>query len=114
MFKSLLKFLFNKTGYEQVGVFVGYLRASGWLSSLRTKKAIDAFGNSLPWYSYAAIHFLTERINKLPAENKDNFWVFEFGSGNSTLWWAKNSAFVVSVEDNSDWYKFISKISLTM
>lgn len=50
----------------------------------------------LPWFSFAAIHFL-ESFAK-PSMN-----VFEYGSGGSTLFFAKRCARVVSTEDDPEW-----------
>ena len=37
----------------------------------------------------------------------ENWNVFEYGCGNSTLWWAKNVKFIKSVEHNKDYYKHV-------
>jgi predicted O-methyltransferase YrrM len=51
----------------------------------------------LPWFSYAAIDFLDEHL-------KPTMAVFEYGSGGSTLFFARRAASVVSVEDNPEWF----------
>lgn len=79
----------------------GYLYEMGWFESFRRNLVIDREGNPIPWITYPCLSFLSERI-------KDDFIVFEFGSGNSTLWWASRSRRVVSCEHSLDWYKFIS------
>ncbi|WP_017444770.1 hypothetical protein [Gayadomonas joobiniege] len=63
----------------------------------------DKRGNPIPWYTYPAIEYL----NNLDFSKKK---VFEFGSGNSSLYWAKRCSKLVSVENNKAWYeKIISK-----
>ena len=42
---------------------------------------IDKNSNPLPWVTYGFIDFISERLNK-------SIDVFEYGSGNSTLWYA--------------------------
>jgi precorrin-6B methylase 2 len=86
---------------DQAGVMLGYLRRSGWIRSLWNRKPQDGDGQPLPWYSYPSIHFLASR--PAPAT------VFEYGSGNSTLWWAKRANRVVSVEDDVQWHGYVSK-----
>lgn len=103
-FKVALNFLLQKAGYEQLGVFYGYLRGSGWTRSLRTKKPVDRSNLPLPWYSYPFIHFLEQ---KLETGLLGRLRVFEFGSGHSTLWWSQRAHEVVSVEDNKDWYLYV-------
>lgn len=108
MIPRALGFILKKAGYEQVGVLLGYLRISGWMKSLSSKNAVDANGNPLPWYSYPAIHFLRDRLNGLREKQMD-LRIFEFGSGNSTLWWAPRAFSVVSVEDNRQWHSYVSQ-----
>lgn len=50
----------------------------------------------LPWISYAAIDFLSKFVKK-------DMWVFEYGSGGSTIFFARRTRHVVSVEDNPRW-----------
>lgn len=73
-----------------------YLRASGWIDSHRTSTAVDADYEPIPWYRYAAIDFIAARTQ--PTWN-----VFEFGSGNSTLWWAQRVRSVTAVEHDDNW-----------
>lgn len=78
----------------------GYLFEVGWFESLRRNAAIDREGNPIPWITYPCLGFLDERV-------KEDFVVFEFGSGNSTLWWARRAAKVVSCEHDPDWYAHV-------
>jgi hypothetical protein len=75
----------------------GYLKEIGWFRSFDTQSAVDGEGNPIPWVTYPFIDFIKERIKKQHA-------VFEFGSGNSTLFYAKYAGVVVSVEHNKEWY----------
>lgn len=102
--KHLLASLLKRLRLEQLGVFVGYLRRSGWWRSLRSGRPEDAQGHPLPWYTYPMIHLLDARLGAL----SQPFAVFEFGSGNSTLWWARRAGQVVSVEDSPAWYDIVS------
>lgn len=102
--KHLLALLLKRLDLEQLGVLFGYLRNSGWFRSLRSGCPVDAQGEPLPWYSYPMIHLLDARLGAL----SHPFAVFEFGSGNSTLWWARCAGHVVSVEDSRAWYDIIS------
>lgn len=81
-----------------------YLRKVGWYNSFHKITGVDKGGEVLPWYSYAAIDFLSSRINGEMA-------VFEYGSGNSTIWWAKRVSRVVSCEHDEQWFsKMKSKL----
>jgi predicted O-methyltransferase YrrM len=60
-------------------------------------RAVDKKGNPIPWYTYPAIDFLAQR-------NYQTKSVLEFGSGQSTLWWASRAKFVLSIEEDFDWF----------
>jgi hypothetical protein len=78
------------------------LRTTGWHRSRQEMASVDAAGEPIPWITYPAIRFLEPRIKK-------NFRVFEFGSGLSTLWWAKRVSQVVSVEHDKEWHRLVSE-----
>ncbi len=80
---------------------LNYLETSGWLRSLKEGKSIDYNYNPLPWYSYPAIEFIEDKL-------KGDFRVFEYGSGQSTLWYAQRVKEVISVEHNPDYFLKIS------
>lgn len=75
----------------------GYLKEIGWFTSFEGLSPVDRHGNPIPWVTYSFIDFIKERITK---DHK----VFEFGSGNSTYFYAKYAASVVSVEHDKSWY----------
>ena len=70
----------------------------GFANSVKTKSCVDFQGNPIPWYSYPSIEYLSQ----LDFSDKT---IFEFGCGNSSLWWAMRAKQVVSVEDNPQWYQ---------
>jgi len=55
----------------------------------------------IPWFSYAAIDFLEDFI-------QPQMKVCEFGSGGSTLFFAKRANSVYSIEDNEKWFELVS------
>jgi hypothetical protein len=67
--------------------------------------AINADGEPIPWYTYPAIEYLASFDFK-------DCDVFEFGSGNSSLYWAARARSVCSVEDNLEWFRVVSKRKL--
>ncbi|MDY6937480.1 MAG: FkbM family methyltransferase [Cyanobacteriota bacterium] len=88
-----------KTGWKlyKLSQRHGYLQETGWLKSLKSGWPVDWEDNPLPWFSYSAIDFLSQRIKK-------EFTVFEFGSGNSTVWWSNKCREVDSCEHDRNWY----------
>jgi hypothetical protein len=63
-------------------------------------ECVDKGNNPIPWYSYPAIEY----IKQLDFSDKI---VFEYGSGNSTRFWASRCKKVYSVEDDQLWFNKI-------
>lgn len=55
-----------------------------------------------PWITPAAVEFLDKLIT-------NNFRIFEWGSGRSTVWLTKRAKEVISVEDNHDWFNKVGQ-----
>ena len=68
----------------------------GQWATIRERDCKDSAGDPIPWYTYPAIEYLMHL-------NLSGMSVFEYGSGNSTIWWARNALKVHSVEDDSTW-----------
>ena len=78
----------------------GYLYDIGWINSFKNKMPMDRNCNPLPWVTYSFMEFIYERLDcKMD--------IFEFGAGNSTLWYASKVNTVTSVEHDQIWYKKI-------
>ncbi len=80
------------------------LTRNGWFKSYYTKQAIDSMGRPLPWCTYSYIRFIGPRLNK-------GMQVFEFGCGNSTLWFADRVMHVSSVEHDEKWASYVKTIA---
>lgn len=74
----------------------------GFFNTVDLHKPVDKYLNPIPWLSYPSIEFL----NRLDYSKKT---IFEFGAGNSSLYFSNLGAKVFSVEDNADWYKELIK-----
>lgn len=75
----------------------------GHTYSVKEQAAIDRQGNPIPWFTYPAITYLKQ----LDFSNK---LVFEYGSGNSTLFWGARAERVISIEHHDKWYQKMEKI----
>jgi hypothetical protein len=75
----------------------GYLYDIGWTNSIITGNIVDQLNKPLPWVTYPFIQFIDNKLNK-------EFEIFEFGSGNSTLYYAGKTCLVNSVEHDRFWY----------
>jgi hypothetical protein len=95
--------LLNKIGLGgSVQLYAGgALKQYGWFRSYHSKQSVDINGDPLPWYTYPFILFLKPRI-------KPEFIVFEYGSGNSTRWYAAQVKHITAVEHDTEWIKLIS------
>ena len=70
--------------------------------SMDEKVCIDRDGNPIPWYTYPAIEYLSQFDYSTKA-------IFEFGTGYSSMYWAKRAKKVISIEDNPEWFSKFSK-----
>jgi hypothetical protein len=76
------------------------LKTSGWLKSYVARKPVDADGSPIPWMNYAAVDFLKKRL-------RNDFDLFEWGSGYSTLFFSERVSSVTSVEYDSNWFELV-------
>lgn len=67
----------------------GYLNEIGWINSFKTQMPIDHDEKPLPWVTYG---FIDRTMD-----------IFEYGSGNSTLWHASKVNSVTSIEHDKKW-----------
>lgn len=74
------------------GVLVGH----GYRRSFEAGLPVDRNGEPVPLYTYPAIEYL----DQLDFGACD---VFEFGSGQSTLWWSRRARSVTAVEHDDRW-----------
>lgn len=70
----------------------------GYKLSVRRHEPLDAAGREIPWITYPALEYLKQ----LDFSAKS---VFEFGAGNSTIYWSRQAARVTSVESSRQWFE---------
>ena len=80
------------------------LNRLGHFESNKKFSAVDYNGEPIPWITYPAFEFLSQ----LDWSALD---IFEWGSGNSTLFYANRAAGVVSIDDKSKWTELVSGIA---
>jgi hypothetical protein len=80
-----------------------FLWSSGWMKSVEYIKPVDESGKPVPWMNYSFVNFITPRL-------RSDFKIFEYGSGNSTLYFSKYVDKVYSVEHNIDWFNIMNSI----
>jgi len=69
------------------------------------KKSVDVGLNPIPWFTYPAIEFLSQF-------NYSDLDVFEWGSGNSSFYFAKKCKSIISIEINPEWYELNKEYKL--
>lgn len=72
------------------------LHRLGWFRSALENSAVDAVGRPIPWLTYPIINFLDKRLS---AEH----CLFEYGAGNSTVWFASKTRSVIALEHTNEW-----------
>ena len=71
----------------------------GYLETMRKQKPVDAYSQPIPWFTYPAIEY----ISQLDLREKR---VFEWGSGNSSAFFAERCKQIISVESDKKWYDY--------
>lgn len=100
--------LLNETGLdlEAYGKIVENLQIllykQGQLNTFRENRPVDCHGAPIPWITYPAFEFLSQF-------DYGECDVFEFGAGNSTLFWAARAQRVVSVETDMEWFERLNQ-----
>jgi precorrin-6B methylase 2 len=85
-------------------VVINLLSHPQYISRCLTHNLIDGktpLDLELPWFSYAAIDFLERYL-------QPHMEVCEYGSGGSTVFFARRVKNVFSIEDNAQWFKLVS------
>jgi len=70
----------------------------GFITSKEEDVPCDSSGEAIPLYSYPMIEYLCQ------LDYKDKS-IFEYGAGQSSIFWRKRARSVVSVENNAEWYE---------
>ena len=81
-------------------LYAGYFKEIGWIESFNKQLPVNSNNMPLPWVTYPFIDFIEQRLHK-------KLSIFEFGSGNSSLWYAGKVSKVVSLEHDHAWYEKI-------
>lgn len=90
-------------GYQLISSKNSYLVQSGYVNSRINLCLKDENNDYIPWMNYPFIDFLKKRL-------KSDFKVFEYGSGASTIFFAKRTQKVISVEYDKKWYNKIKDL----
>lgn len=75
-------------------------REYGQFKTIRRWECVDSANAKIPWYTYPAIEYLDN------IDFSDKI-VFEYGSGDSSAYWARKAKLVRSAEHNKEWYEKI-------
>jgi len=95
---SLWKCIY-RYGLERALWVLGYVEETlGGHESFSRKLPFDRNISPLPWYTYPAIEYIRQF-------DFSGCRVFEYGSGNSSRFWAQRASTVTSVESHPDWYR---------
>ena len=102
---KLVRFFLRQDLNYVLPLLTHFQTTMGGINSFQQKKPLDSNNDPLPWYTYPAIEFLYQ----FDFSNCD---IFEFGSGNSSLFWGKRAKTVISVESDREWFDSVkNKIS---
>lgn len=75
----------------------------GLLRSMLKGAPVGQKGEPIPWFTYPAIEYLKQ----FDFSDKK---IFEYGAGNSSIFWAQRAMQVTAVESDRQWYEHVSKL----
>lgn len=78
-----------------------FLNRAGYTNSLKLRRPCRKDGSYLPWMNYQVITFLEQRLN-------NDLELFEYGSGYSTLFFAKLVKQVTAIEHDFSWFEIVN------
>lgn len=100
MIKKIVLRLIPSSIKKQAKNFIILSKIYGQYKSIKNSSSINERGEPIPWYTYPAIEFL----NQFDFSDKK---VFEFGSGNSSLYWSEKCLSLISIEHDQAWFNKI-------
>ncbi len=102
--KTIVKLLVKPKTFNALvsQMYTGYLIDEGWFNAFQNNIPVNKFNEPIPWFTYSSIDFIENRLSK--SQN-----LFEFGSGNSTIYFASKVKNVVSIEHNKKWYEKVKQ-----
>ncbi len=77
-----------------------YTKYYGQYHTKELKQCIDIHGSPIPWMTYSAI-FQIEQYSF------EGMTAFEWGTGYSSLFWAKRCAHLTTIDHNKEWTDFV-------
>jgi hypothetical protein len=80
----------------------GFKDKYGYIHTVNQDRPVDADLVPIPWFTYPAIEY----ISQLDLSDKN---IFEWGSGNSSLFFSKRCKSLISVESDKGWYRLIEE-----
>jgi hypothetical protein len=83
----------------------GYLHEMGWVKSFDQKRSFDKNGKPLPWISYPALAFISNRL-------RDDLTMFEYGGGSSTSYFSKYLKEIHTAESDQKWAEELMSLAL--
>lgn len=92
-----------KWGYKLMTSEDSYLVKTGYIDSILDYSLKNNKSEYTPWMNYPFIAFLEEKLHK-------KLSVFEYGSGASSLFFAKRVQEVTSIEHDVQWYEQVKKM----
>jgi len=102
-FKGTLIYRTLATAKRSVSVVKTLFLAQGFLRSAVGTRPVDALGRPIPWFTYPAVEYLKQF-------DFSDRRVFEYGAGNSSLFWAQRAKEVWAVESDRQWFEQVSRL----
>jgi hypothetical protein len=82
---------------EMLPLNQGFIKGYGYLNTILIRMPCDAKNQPMPWFTYSAVEYL-DSIDLSQAV------IFEWGSGNSSKYFASRCLSIESIESDKSWY----------
>lgn len=101
MIKNIIRSIYWNL-VRHIHIYIVFYNKFGQRKSFRIRESVDKHGNPIPWFTFPAIEYLSQF-------DFSESIVFEYGSGNSTLFWAERVKKIISVEKDKKWHEKINE-----
>ena len=97
--KILSRFRYTLVPNKNIEIYRNLFKKYSWEITYTEHKPINMNREELPWFTFPAIEYLSQI-------DLTQFKIYEWGSGNSSKYFARRCHSIVSIESDKEWYDY--------
>jgi hypothetical protein len=97
--KILSRFRYTLVSNKNIEIYRNLFEKYSWGITYTEQKPINMNREELPWFTFPAIEYLSQI-------DLTQFKIYEWGSGNSSKYFARRCHSIVSIESDKEWYDY--------